>query len=105
MHINVKLLSIPSYGCENELPTLKQEQKVSKFEHRVRRGILEPKSDEVAKDLENAHNVNVRNFCSLSSTVRRIRPGRPPYVFMVREREVPKPHHKTYSNTTTNKRD
>jgi hypothetical protein len=88
----------------NELPALKQEQKVSKFEHRVRRGILEPKSDEVAKDLENAHDEKVHNFCSSSSTVRRIRPGRPPYVFMVREREVPRPHHKTYSNKTPNKR-
>jgi hypothetical protein len=76
---------------------------VSKFENRVRREILERKSDEVAKDWGNVHNEKVRNFCSSSSAVRRIRPGRPPYVFMVVELGVPREDHKAYSNKIPNK--
>ena len=59
------------------------------------REVSEPKSDEVAKDWGNAYNEKVRDFCSSSSTVRRIRPGRPAYVFMIVEHGVPREDHKT----------
>jgi hypothetical protein len=88
-------LSPLSYGCENEFSTLKQDCNVGKFENRVLREILEPKSDEVAKDWGNVCNEKVGDFCLSSNTVRRIRPGRPAYVFMVVELGVPREDHKT----------
>jgi hypothetical protein len=77
---------------------------VRKFENRVLREILEPKSEEVAEDWGNVYNEKVGDFCSSSSTVRRIRPGRPAYVFMVVELGVPREDHKTYSNKIPNRR-
>ena len=65
-----------------------------KFENRVLREILGSKSDEVAKDWGNVYNEKVGDFCSSSSTVRRIRPGRPAYVFMVEEFGVPREGYK-----------
>jgi hypothetical protein len=65
-----------------------------KFENRVLREVLRPKSDEVAKDWGNVCNEKVCDFCSSSSTVRRIRPGRPAYVFMIVDIGVPREGYK-----------
>jgi stage III sporulation protein SpoIIIAA len=73
------------YACENEFVTLKQKHGMRKYENRLLREILGPKSDKVAKDWGNVHNEKVRNFCSSSNAVRMIVPSRPPYVFMVVE--------------------
>jgi hypothetical protein len=64
------------YGCETWSLTLKEEQKLRKFENRALRGIFGPKRDEVTGGRRKLHNEELRDLYSSPSIIRIIKSRR-----------------------------
>jgi len=50
------ILPVVLYGCETWSLTMREERRLSVFEHRVLRGIFGPKRDEVTGERRKIHN-------------------------------------------------
>jgi hypothetical protein len=70
------ILPVVLYGCETWSLTLREEHRVSVFENRVLRRILDPKRPEATGDWRKLHNEELHNFYSSPGIIRMIKTRR-----------------------------
>jgi hypothetical protein len=58
-------LPVVLYGCENRLPTLREERRLRVFENKVLRSVFEPNRNEITGEWRTLHNEELNGLYSL----------------------------------------